>query len=90
MTFLFSLLSFCFHVPLLRFLGASKENMVFARTYLFWVVILGGIPTMMSMTLAHFLRGKGNVQTGALKYSSIDPDEQNIWTVWNNLDPADH
>ena len=62
MTFLFSLLSFCFQIPLLRFLGASKENMVFARAYLFWVVILGGIPTVMSMTLAHFLRGEGHAK----------------------------
>lgn len=62
MTFLFSLLSFCFHMPLLQFLGASEDNLVFARTYLFWVVILGGIPTMMSMTLAHFLRGEGHAK----------------------------
>lgn len=61
-TFVFSLLSLCFHVPLLRFLGASEENFLFARTYLIWVVVLGGIPTMMSMTLAHFLRSEGHAR----------------------------
>lgn len=61
-TFVFSLLSLCFHVPLLKFLGASEENFLFARTYLIWVVVLGVIPTMMSMTLAHFLRSEGHAR----------------------------
>lgn len=61
-TFLFSLLSFCFQTPLLRFLGASPENIGYARTYLVWVVVLGGIPTVISMTLAHFLRSEGHAK----------------------------
>lgn len=61
-TFVFSLLSVCFHVPLLRFLGASEENYLYARTYLIWVVVLGGIPTMLGMTLAHFLRSEGHAK----------------------------
>lgn len=61
-TLLFSVLSFYFQHPLLEFLGASRENMGYARTYLMWVVILGGIPTIMSMTLAHFLRSEGRAR----------------------------
>lgn len=58
-TFVFSLLSFCLQEPLLRFLGASAENMEYAKSYLVWVVVLGGVPSMLGMTLAHFLRSVG-------------------------------
>lgn len=65
-TFLFSLFSFVFRRPLLEFLGASEENMLYARSYLVWVVVLGGIPTMLSMTLAHFLRGEGHAKLASM------------------------
>lgn len=58
-TFAFSLLSFCFQNPLFWLLGASAENIGYAKSYLVWVVVLGGIPSMLSMTLAYFLRGAG-------------------------------
>lgn len=61
-TLLFSLLSLIFRVPLLQFLGASNENFVYAQSYLFWVVVLGGMPTMLSMTLAHLLRSEGHAR----------------------------
>lgn len=61
-TFLFSLLSFVFRVPLLRFLGASNDNFTYAQSYFLWVVIIGGIPTMLSMTLAHLLRSEGHAR----------------------------
>lgn len=62
MTFLFSMLTLCFRAPLLRFLGASDENFAYAQTYLLWVVVIGGIPTMLSMTLAHLLRSEGHAK----------------------------
>ncbi len=61
-TFLFSICSFFFRSPLLKFLGASEENLVYSNNYLMWVVVLGGIPTMMGMTLAHFLRSEGHAK----------------------------
>lgn len=61
-TFLFSMLSLCFRVPLLRFLGASDENFAYAQTYLLWVAVIGGILTMLSMTLAHLLRSEGHAK----------------------------
>lgn len=61
-TFLFSMLTLCFRVPLLSFLGASDENFFYAQTYLLWVVVIGGITTMMSMTLAHLLRSEGHAK----------------------------
>ena len=41
-----------------RLLGASSNNIQYAQSYLFWTVILGGIPTTLSMTMAHLLRGE--------------------------------
>ena len=57
-TFSFSLCSLIFRMPLLHFFGASEENYNYACTYLLWVVVIGGIPTMLNMTLAHLLRSE--------------------------------
>lgn len=59
-TLVFSALSVAFSRPLLTFLGASADNFAYAADYLFWVVGLGGVPTMLGMTLAHLLRSEGH------------------------------
>lgn len=59
-TLVFSALSVAFSRPLLTFLGASADNFDYAADYLFWVVGLGGVPTMLGMTLAHLLRSEGH------------------------------
>lgn len=59
-TLAFSVLSVAFSHPLLSFLGASPDNFDYAADYLFWVVGLGGVPTMLGMTLAHLLRSEGH------------------------------
>lgn len=61
-TLLFSLLTFLFRGPLLRFLGASPDTYGYAQSYLNWVVILGGVPTMLSLTLGHLLRSEGHAR----------------------------
>ena len=75
-TFIFSLFSLLFQGPLLivlgassnniQLLGASSNNIQYAQSYLFWTVILGGIPTTLAMTMAHLLRGEGKA-----KFASI-------------------
>lgn len=47
-------------VPLLTFLGAISDNFGYATDYLFWVVGLGGVPTMLGLMLAHLLRSEGH------------------------------
>ena len=59
-TLVFSALSVALSRPLLTFLGASADNFAYAADYLFWVVGLGGVPTMLGMTLAHLLRSEGH------------------------------
>lgn len=61
-TALFSILSYLFREPLLGFLGASSATYVYAKSYLFWVVCIGGVPTMVSLALGHLLRSEGHAR----------------------------
>lgn len=61
-TLVFSLLSFAFMEEILLFLGASAENYGYASSYFLWVVVIGGAPTMMTLTMAHLLRGEGHAR----------------------------
>ena len=58
----FSLASFLAREPLLTFLGASPDNYDYAEDYLFWVVAVGGVPTMVSLALGHLLRSEGHAR----------------------------
>ena len=54
--------AFCcwaFMNPLLGMLGASSSTLGFARDYAFWVVVIGGVPSTLNMTMAHLLRSEG-------------------------------
>lgn len=61
-TALFSAATFLFRAPVLRFLGALDENAAYAETYLNWVVILGGVPTMAGLALGNLLRSEGHAR----------------------------
>lgn len=61
-TLLFSILTFVFRTPLLNFLGASPDTYDYAQSYLNWVVVLGGAPTMFSLTMGHLLRSEGHAK----------------------------
>ena len=61
-TLLFSILTFVFRTPLLNFLGASPDTYDYAQSYLNWVVVLGGAPTMLSLTMGHLLRSEGHAK----------------------------
>ena len=56
---LFSLLMFAFMENILRILGASEDTLLFASQYTFCVIVIGAIPTILSMTLSNFLRSTG-------------------------------
>ena len=45
--------------PILRFLGASQATIGFARQYTLYVIVIGSMPTILSLTLAHLLRNTG-------------------------------
>lgn len=56
---IFSLLCLLFLNPLLRLLGASRNTIVYARQYLVFVVIIGALPTVLSITMSSILRNVG-------------------------------
>lgn len=55
----FSLLCLIFMDPLLRLLGASGNTIGYARQYLLFVVVIGGLPTVLANTMSAMVRNIG-------------------------------
>ena len=62
----FSVFCLVFMNPLLRALGASDNTIGFARQYLLMVVVIGGVPTVLSGTMSQLLRNAGYSREAAL------------------------
>ena len=56
---LFSGLALLFMEPLLVFLGAGEDTFEFARSYAFWVIVAGGLPTILTNVLSNLVRSIG-------------------------------
>lgn len=56
---IYSVCCYIFMEPLLNLLGASEHTMAYSASYLLWVVVIGGIPSTLSMTMSHLLRSEG-------------------------------
>lgn len=61
----FSVSCFLFMDPLLLLLGASAETIEYARQYLFFVLVLGGVPTVLSATMSSIVRNIGHSKKAA-------------------------
>ena len=66
--------------PILRFLGASDATIGFARSYAMIVIVLGSLPSILSLTLAHLLRNAGfsgqasmGLSMGGILNCALDP-----------------
>jgi len=77
---LFSLLCFLFRDPFLTFLGASSNTLPYARQYIFYVIILGSLPCVLSNTMSSILRSIGyaryasfGLAMGCLLNIGLDP-----------------
>jgi len=55
----YSFVCLLFTEPLARLLGASDNTIGYASSYLFWVVVVGAIPSTVGMTMSHLLRSAG-------------------------------
>lgn len=55
----YALLVLIFQRPLLSILGATTNTYTFANQYLFYVVILGTLPSVLNFTLSHLIRSIG-------------------------------
>ncbi len=76
----FSVLVLLTMEPLLTLLGASENTLLFGKQYLFPTVVLGGIPTVLTISMSQLLRNAGysreagiGVGVGSLLNVALDP-----------------
>ena len=76
----FSVLCVMFMEPLLLLLGASENTLDYAKQYLFFVVVLGAVPTVLANTMSALLRNTGfskeaafGLSMGGLLNVALDP-----------------
>lgn len=55
----YSLICLLFTEPLARLLGATDAILDYATSYLFWVLVVGAIPSTVGLTMSHLLRSAG-------------------------------
>ncbi len=77
---LFSLGTLAFMEPLMGFLGAGPDTFGHASGYAFFVIVCGGVPTVLSNTLSNLLRSVGEsgkagfgITMGGLINIALDP-----------------
>ena len=56
---IYSILVLSFMNEMLNYLGATSSSLPYAQQYAFWVIVVGGIPATLSMTMSHLLRSEG-------------------------------
>ena len=66
---LYSAIIAIFMNPLLNLLGASPDTIEYARQYVFYVVILGDLPVVLSGASAHLLRNSGYANQASIGLS---------------------
>ena len=76
----YALLIGVFLDPILEFLGASEATWGYARSYAVIVTVIGGLPSILSLTLAHLLRNTGyssqasmGLSMGGILNCALDP-----------------
>ena len=69
LTFCFSLFCLAFMEPMLRTLGASDDTLGYTSDYILWVVVIGGVPTTLSLTMSHLLRSEGYAREAGIGLS---------------------
>lgn len=76
----YSLIMLTFGEPILRLIGGDDQTMDYAFQYLFWVIVIGGIPTILGPVYGHLLRAIGHPKAasfgmilGAVLNIALDP-----------------
>ncbi len=80
-TGLYSLILLFFRDPILFLLGAKEEDILrFASDYVLWTMVIGGIPSVLNVVMAHLVRATGKslhasvgMTIGALLNIILDP-----------------
>jgi len=64
-----SMLVLIFKRPLLLLLGANRDTYEFASDYLVWVLVIGGVPTVLGMLFGHLVRSEGSAKQASIGMS---------------------
>lgn len=67
---LYALSAYIFSEPLLYLVGASGNTVGYAKDYAFWVITVGGVPTILGVTIAHLLRSEGYAKEAGIGLSA--------------------
>lgn len=65
-TLVLSVLLAIFMEPILLFFGADEFTLGYTKDYLFWVFVIGGIPTVAGLVLGHLVRSVGRTKEAGL------------------------
>lgn len=66
---LFSIVMALFMEPILTLVGASEHTYAYTASYLKWTVVIGGLPTVISLVLGHLVRAEGNTKQASIGMS---------------------
>lgn len=66
LTAVLSVLLAVFMQPILLFFGADEFTLGFTTDYLFWVFVIGGIPTVAGLVLGHLVRSVGKTKEAGI------------------------
>jgi putative MATE family efflux protein len=62
----YSVIIFVFCDKLISLIGGDEESFAYVKSYLFWTVVIGSLPTMLNALFAHLVRS-----VGAAKHASV-------------------
>lgn len=65
----YSLICLIFGRQFLESLGVDAGTLPYAQDYLFWTVVVGGLPTVLNMVLANFVRAQGDARVSSIGMS---------------------
>ncbi len=65
-----SIICLVFEDVLLESLGTDAVTMDYAKGYLFWTVIVGGLPTVLNLVLANIIRAQGEAEIASAGMSA--------------------
>ena len=68
-TLCYSLICLVLDRHFLTILGTDAGTLPYAQAYLFWTVVIGGIPTVLNMVLANIVRGQGDARIASIGIS---------------------
>lgn len=65
----YSIICLLFDRQFLTLLGTDAGTLPYAQDYLFWTVVVGGLPTVLNMVLANIVRAQGDARISSIGMS---------------------